>query len=136
METPPLILLIDGHREDREHYAQLLRTSSCKFLVLHVTTGYSGLALCKRQTIDCVLLELALPDMSGLEVLRQLVPYAQDPEIAVIVLTRILDQYLLEAAIKHGAQAALHKTTTSADILDRAVLTAITTVQNRKRRAV
>jgi DNA-binding NarL/FixJ family response regulator len=135
MEIPPLILHIDAHREDREHYTQLLRTSSRDFVVLHVTTGQAGLAVCKRRAIDCVVLELDLPDMSGFELLRQLVPYAQDPEIAVIVLTRISDHHFLEAAIETGAQAAFHKTTTSADILHRAVLRGITTVQNRKRLA-
>jgi DNA-binding NarL/FixJ family response regulator len=79
------------------------RTFSTEIVVLHAPTGHSGLALCKRQSIDCVVLEINLPDMSGYEVLRQLIPFTPDPGIAVIVLTRISDHHLLETAIKYGA---------------------------------
>jgi DNA-binding NarL/FixJ family response regulator len=136
MPNPPLILLIDGDQIDREYYTQLLRVSSPEFVVLHATTGQSGLALCKRQPIDCVVLEIDLPDMSGFEVLLKLIPRVQHPEIAVVILTRLANQYLLEAATKNGAQAALYKSMTSGDILNRAVLKAVSTVQRDPQRLV
>jgi DNA-binding NarL/FixJ family response regulator len=136
MPNPPLILLIDGDQIDREYYTQLLRVSSPEFVVLHATTGQSGLDLCKRQPIDCVVLEIDLPDMSGFEVLLKLIPRVQHPEIAVVILTRLANQYLLEAATKNGAQAALYKSMTSGDILNRAVLKAVSTVQRDPQRLV
>ena len=106
MSDSPHILLIDGDLEDREHYTQCLQTSSPDYLVVQAETGRAGLALCKYHSLDCVVLELDLPDMSGFEVLLKLVPRVQHPEIAVIVLTRMANQYLLEAAIRNGAQVA------------------------------
>jgi CheY-like chemotaxis protein len=129
MSNAPLILLIDGNREDREYYTQLLRISSPGFDVLRVPTGRVGLALCKQQLIDCVVLELDLDDMSGFEVLLRLIPRVLHPKIAVVILTRLANPYLLEAAINNGAQAALNKSTTSGDILVKTILTAMSTVK-------
>jgi PleD family two-component response regulator len=126
------VLLIDGNHKDRDYYAQRLHVSSPDYDVVQVATGQSGLDLCARQPIDCVILEIDLPDMSGFEVLAKLVPRARHPEIAVIVLTRLPNQFLLELAIKNGAQAAFCKPMTSGDILDKTVLKAISTVRKEK----
>src|SRR5215471_19152214 len=119
MSNTPLILLIDGNHQDREYYTDLLRASPSHFVVLNVTTGQAGLALCKRRPIDCVVLELDLSDMSGFQVLFMLIPRAQHPQIAVVILTRYANPFLLDAAIEKGAQTALYKGDTSADILNR-----------------
>jgi DNA-binding NarL/FixJ family response regulator len=134
MLNAPRILLIDGKQEDRDYYAQLLRISSPGFVVFHVMTGQAGLALCQRQPIDCVVLEIDLPDMSGFEVLLKLIPRVQHPEIAAVILTRLANPHLLQAAIKNGAQAALYKGMTSGDILNKAVLNAISIVQTDLKR--
>ena len=70
-----------------------------------------------------------LTDMSGFEVLVNLVPIVHYPEVAVIVLTRLTNQGILEFALKSGAQAALHKDVTSGDLLDTMVLKGIAKVQ-------
>ena len=80
------------------------------------------------------MLELDLPDMSGFEVLVNLVPRVHQPAIAVIVLTRLANQYLLAAALKNGAQAAFYKPATSGDMLDKAILKAISTVKKDRKR--
>jgi DNA-binding NarL/FixJ family response regulator len=126
------ILLIDENPQDREYYAQRLQISSPDYDVVQAATGRSGLDLCSRQPFECVILEIDLPDMSGFEVLAKLVPRARHPEIAVIVLTRLPNQFLLELALKNGAQAAFCKTMTSGDILEKTVLKALSTVQKEK----
>jgi len=135
MSDATTILLIDGNHKDRDYYAQRLRISSPDYDVVQATTGRSGLDLCARQPIDCVILEIDLPDMSGFEVLAKLVPLASHPEIAVIVLTRLPNHFLLELAIKNGAQAAFLKTMTTGDILERNILYAISAVQKDTKRA-
>ena len=134
MSDATTILLIDGSLEDREYYTQRLRTSSPDRAVLQAITGRAGLILYKRQPIDCVVLELDLDDMSGFEVLVNLVPRVYQPDIAVIVLTRLSNPYFLEAAIKNGAHAALHKSMTSGDILDKTVLKALSAIPKDRKR--
>jgi DNA-binding NarL/FixJ family response regulator len=130
-----VIGIIDGHQKDRESYTQRLQSSSPHFVVLQAATGHSGL-LCNRQAIDCVVLEIDLPDMSGFEVLLKLIPRPQRPQIAVIVLTRFANEYLLEAAIKNGAQAAFYKTLTDGDDLHQVILKAVATVQQNPTLAI
>lgn len=122
------ILLIDGNHQDRDYYAERFRQSSPDCVVLQATTGRTGLVMCQTQAVDCVVLELDLSDMSGFEVLAQLVPRPRHPEIAVIILTRLYNPYVLDAAIKNGAQAALQKSMTSGDMLDQTVLKAVSAI--------
>ena len=58
-------------------------------LVLEAETGEGGIAICRWQRVDCVLVEVSLPDMSGFQVLVNLVPRVRHPEIPVIFLTRV-----------------------------------------------
>lgn len=136
MSTSPHILLIDPSHRDRDHYTQRLQASSLDLVVLHAITGQAGLDLCSRQAVDCVVVELDLPDMSGFEVLLKLVPHPQCPKIPVIVLTRIPNQYLLAAAINNGAQAALFKSITSEEVLSNVICKAIGTLRGDQKRLV
>lgn len=132
MSGSSTILFIDANHQDRDYYAQRLRRSSPDSVVLQATTGRAALAICNNQAIDCVVLELDLPDMSGFEVLLKLVPRARHPEIAVIVFTRLTNPYLLDAAVGNGAQAALHKSKASGDILDQFILKAVSAVPRKR----
>ena|GEM_PF-5043126 len=129
MPNSPLILFIDGNLSDREYYTQCLRISCPHFEIAHAATGQYGLSFCEREPVDCVVLEIDLPDMSGFEVLRRLIPHAQQHGIPVIMLTRLSNPQLLEAAVRNGAQAALCKGGTSAEILEKAMLKAFSTPQ-------
>ena len=129
MSDATTVLLIDDDPHYREYYALRLHASSSNYDVVEAATGRSGLDICARQPIDCVVLELDLPDMSGFEILAKLVPRAYHPEIALIILTRLPNQFLLDLAIKNGAQAALRKTLGSGDLLAPSILKAISLVQ-------
>ena len=129
MSDATTILLIDDDPQYRGYYAQSLHASSSNYDVVQAETGQSGLDISARQPIDCVVLEIDLPDMSGFEVLAKLIPRVYRPEIAVIVLTRLHSESLLDLAIMNGAQAAFLKTMTSGDYLDKIILRAISTVQ-------
>jgi DNA-binding NarL/FixJ family response regulator len=124
----PLILFIDGNPDDLEQYTQHLRLSSANFNIIHAATGKSGLTFCERHAVDCVVLEIELPDVSGFEVLLKLIPHCREPNVAVIMLTRLSNVYLLDAAMRNGAQAAFSKLFTSPDTLERAVLKAVSTM--------
>lgn len=126
------ILLIDSHKEDREYWAQRLHTSSPEYVVLEAETGKAGLAICQSHRIDCVLVELSLPDMSGFQVLINLVPRARLPEIAVIFLTRQALYPMGDLARSNGAQAYLVKSQISGDNLDWAIQKAIFAVAFKK----
>ena len=117
MADRKLILLIEDHDIIRRYYADRLRQLLSDTVIIEATTGQTGLDLFQRQTIDCVILDLSLPDMSGFEVLTKLVPVAAQPSVPVLVLTAIDNGPLLQAAESKGASVALQKDLTSADEL-------------------
>src|SRR5690242_18175308 len=64
------VLLIDGNDTDRAYFAEGVKSCSPDYLILEAKDGASGLDLYRRsQRVDCVVLELDLPDRSGFEVL-------------------------------------------------------------------
>jgi DNA-binding NarL/FixJ family response regulator len=96
--------------------------------IVEAADGQSGLDVCQSRRIDCVVLEIDLPDRSGFEVLMNLVPRANKPRIAVIVLTQHTHRGLPELAMKNGAYAYLVKQHTTGEDLDRAIQRAVALV--------
>jgi CheY-like chemotaxis protein len=116
MSDATTILLIDGNHKDREYCAQRLQLSSPDYDVVQATTGQSGLDLCARQPIDCVILEIDLPDMSGFEVLavsstclssrdRRYLPYT--PTQSILVRTRSKKRRTSRLSKDHGQRGPL-----------------------------
>jgi DNA-binding NarL/FixJ family response regulator len=128
MSDTKLILLIDGNDKDRLYYAHQLKLSSSGYTILEAATGQTGLELYKSQPVDCVILELSLPDVSGFEVLTELVPITWRPQIPVVVLTRFNNEALLKVAKMDGAFVTLQKDNTSGDELDKVIHNAIATI--------
>jgi PleD family two-component response regulator len=123
--TTTSVLFIDGSANHRALYVDGLQRSSPDYQIFEATDGQSGLASYRAQRIDCVVLELDLPDQSGFEVLADLVPLVRKPNIAVIVLTRLAHRGLWDLAKSNGAYVCFYKPHTSSDDLDRAINRAI-----------
>ena len=84
--------------------------------------------LCESQKIDCVVLDLDLPDTSGFEILVRLVPVVSRPSIAIIVLTHTDHDMLRTLALKNGAFAYLIKGHTSGDVLEKTIRKAMNAI--------
>jgi DNA-binding NarL/FixJ family response regulator len=136
--APATILVIDANAQDRQYFTDHLRTHASDFQVLEATTGRSGLDVYQRrlQQIDCVVLELTLPDISAFEVLMQLVPRAEAPNVAVILLSTTPRRSLMDLAMKHGAQACLDKSQTSGYELSLAIRKAVNRVETMRKQPV
>lgn len=80
---PMRILLIEDHL----HLAQELKLSLKNegYSVDNVLTGQEGLTACFTNTYDCMILDLGLPDMGGLEVLKKI--KRDMPKLPVLILT-------------------------------------------------
>jgi len=128
--SPTTVLLIDSYKEDRENWVQRLSDSAPDYLVLEAETGASGLTVCHSQRVDCVITELTLPDMSGFEVLADLVPLVSHPNIAVIMFSQITLPSIAALALSSGAQAYLIKSRIYGDFLNRAINKAVAAVRS------
>ena len=122
------ILLIEDHDVVRRYYADHLRQVFPGYFILEATTGKTGLDLYEWQPINCVILDLSLPDMSGFQVLSQMVPNPSQPLVPVVILTSINSQSILEVAKQKGAFIALQKDLTPGDELARAIHKALVAI--------
>ena len=122
------ILLIDDNVNDRTYYADRIKFALPHCNVLEAKDGQSGLELYKSRRIDCIVTELFLPDMSGMEVLLEVIPRASRPVIAVIILTRAILPALADLTRRNGAQTVMVKRSTAGDDLVPAILKAIAKV--------
>jgi DNA-binding response OmpR family regulator len=99
------VLLID----DDEITLSLLRgvLQEAGYEVYTTADGPQGLVICRQRKPDLVLLDLGLPSMNGLEVLRRL--RAQDSEVKVVVLTGLGTSEALQVASGYGVSEFLVK---------------------------
>ncbi|BCA54944.1 hypothetical protein W02_20840 [Nitrospira sp. KM1] len=82
------ILYIDGHSEDHRFFVDRLKQAFPDYRILEAFTGEIGREFLQRERIDCLVLELDLPDMSGFEFLTNSVQRIGSPYTPVVVLTR------------------------------------------------
>lgn len=87
------------------------------------TTGQQGLELISAHSPDIALVDLKMPDMTGLEVLRR--ARSMDPALEVIIVTAYPDMELALTAMKAGACDFLVKPLSSIDTLSEAVQRAL-----------
>jgi len=126
-DIPPTmtVLLIDGSANQRSYWADQLKRCSSNYQIVEASDGHSGLFLFRSQRIDCVVMDLSLPDRSGFELLPDLVPIPSKPTVAVLVLTLLGHRTLWELAKEYGAYACFHKKHTTGEDLDRAIRRAV-----------
>ena len=124
-DTTTSVLLIDGSKDQRTYWAEQLKRRSPDYTIFEASDGHSALDIYRSRHIDCVVLELSLPDQSGWQTLINLVPIANKPDIAVVVLTTMTHRGVWELAKQNGAYVCLAKQFTSGEDLDRAIQCAV-----------
>jgi signal transduction histidine kinase len=82
MNAPATVLVVDDTDASRFAKCMLLRRAG--FCVIEVSTGRAALEAMHRQPIDLVLLDINLPDMSGLEVCARIKADARYATVQVL----------------------------------------------------
>ncbi|BCA55320.1 hypothetical protein W02_24600 [Nitrospira sp. KM1] len=126
------ILVIDGHDEDRSYVVERLKIAFPDYRIVEADTGDAGCDILRREGAHCIVLELDLPDRSGFQILIDVVPLVNSPEVPVIVLTRVPNRDVWELARTNGAHACLLKSKTSGDELARVVQTGLARIPPAK----
>ncbi len=100
----PRILIIDDDQSLLESYTVLLED---EFQVSTAESGEKGLELLRHEDVHLILLDVRLPDISGIEVLRRI--KVLDENVDVIMITAVKDVRVAVEAIKLGAYDYLEK---------------------------
>ena len=109
------ILAVDDHPILREGLAAMFESQDDMELVAEAETGQQALALFEKHLPDITLIDLKLPDMHGIDIIRSL--RAQHPEARFIVLTTYLGDVQARRALKAGAAGFLLKASLRRDLI-------------------
>ena len=93
------ILVIDDEETMRDSCRQTLSRDGSRVAVAE--DGSRGLAMLKKESFDLVILDLKMPGLSGMEVLKKI--KEEDPEVVVVVITGYATVESAVEAMKIGA---------------------------------
>ncbi len=110
------VLLVDDHDVVREGLRALLLRAPDMEVVGEGSTAAAALTEAQRLQPDVVVLDVRLPDGSGVEVCREI--RSERPDTRVLMLTSYADDEALFSSIMAGAAGYLLKETRAAALLD------------------
>ena len=109
------ILVVDDHALVRRGLIELLQSLPVGAEFGEAGTGADALTMALSESWDVVLLDLALPDRHGLDVLREL--HAAKPKLPVLILTMFPEDQLALRVLEVGAAGYLTKESAPEELL-------------------
>lgn len=114
--SPIRIFSVDDHPLLREGIAALLNNQPDMALVAEAANGAEAIQLFKHHVPDVTLLDLRLPDMSGIDILIAI--RSEFPEARIIMLTTFEGDVEIHRALQAGARGYLLKNMPPSELLD------------------
>jgi DNA-binding NarL/FixJ family response regulator len=109
------VLIVDDNAQFRVLLREIVAEEPALHVVGEAADGAEAMRLAQELRPDIMLLDLGMPQVNGLEVLRW--SKAEHPEIKVIIVTVHTEDAYRQAAEASGADAFLLKRTLGADLL-------------------
>lgn len=101
------ILIADDHRIVRAGIAQFIADQEDMVVAAEAGTGDEVLALVRRQAFDVVLLDISMPDKSGIDTLRIL--RQSSPDLPVLMLSGFPEEHYAVNLLRAGASGYIAK---------------------------
>lgn len=105
------ILVVDDHALIRKGLKQLLEDSPDLKIAGEAESGIQAINMVRTQHFDLMLLDINLPDMHGIEVLKRF--KSEQPDLKIIVLSMYPEDQYGVRALKAGAVGYLNKQSAS-----------------------
>ncbi|HLY18139.1 MAG TPA: response regulator transcription factor [Bryobacteraceae bacterium] len=109
------IVLADDHTVMRSGLRLLLERQPNLQVVGEAADGRQAVALSETAHPDVVIMDIAMPNLSGIEATRQIM--SKNPKTAIAILSMHSDESYVIRALKAGARAYLLKDSAEADLL-------------------
>lgn len=110
------ILIVDDHRLFRDGLRKNLEEDAGIRIAAEAGTGREAIILTGKHSPDIITMDINLPDMSGIEVVRRIRKIR--PATRIIGLSMYSDRPLVLSMIKAGATGFLTKTCSAAELSD------------------
>lgn len=116
------LLLVDDHEVVRAGMKQILAECIDLVVAAEAESGSEALTLLRSDCFDGILLDISMPDRSGVDVLRQI--RAEHPQLPILILSMHSEEQYAMNVLKAGANGYLNKTS-SPDEMRNAIRTVI-----------
>jgi len=103
------VLLAEDHQIVREGLKRLIETETDMEVIGEAGTGRRAVALTRERNPDVVVMDIAMPQMNGLEATRQI--RAARPETKILILSAHSDDAYVDRVLEMGASGYLVKET-------------------------
>ncbi len=107
------ILLVEDEDFIRELYTRQLTKAG--FFVKSAPDGQTGLDMLKAEAFDLLLLDIMLPGINGLQLLREFKTHNPNSPMITILLTNLGQEAVIKEGFELGAQAYLIKASYTPD---------------------
>ena len=108
------VLIVEDHPIVSDSLLRLVNESFENTICVHAATGVKALSYLNGNHFDIVLLDINLPDMSGIDFCLQ--SRAKFPELKVLVVTSLAQRHVIEKAVQAGVKGFVLKTSDIRDI--------------------
>ncbi|MBI5075219.1 MAG: response regulator transcription factor [Nitrospirae bacterium] len=119
------VLLADDHKIVRDGLRTLLEKHADITVLGEAEDGREALQLARKLSPDIVVMDIAMPELNGIEATRQIL--AERPDIRIVALSMHSDKRFVSEMLKAGASAYLLK-----DCAFEELITAIRTIMKGK----
>lgn len=114
-QTPIRILLADDHNILRDGMRLLLERQPGFAVVGEAADGREVVQLVKEQSPDVVVMDIAMPNMNGIEATRRIME--RNPGLGVVILSMHYDESYVLRSLKAGARAYLLKDAVKTELI-------------------
>ena len=125
------ILFIEDEDYIREIYKEELESAG--FVVDDFPTGSQGIDAFYENTYDLVVLDIVLPDINGLHILKEIKGDNAKKNIPVLLLTNLDQDIIVKQALEFGAEAYLEKVANTPDTIVDKIKSIFEALQSKER---
>ena len=108
------ILLVDDHQMFREGLKAVLKSETDFQVIGEAADGVQAVELSRELAPDVVIMDISMPEMSGVEATG--IIHAESPDIKIIILSMHTEKRYILGALKAGATGIVAKNSASAEL--------------------